>query len=100
MEKQLLRALKRITVLEEEIKRMKETPHANHKKSIIDVKAFIKLDTFKGVAWHHWSNKMKSLVAQAYPTTGRKILANVELYKEEVDNDTLEADVDIGGAGR
>ncbi len=96
MDEQLLRALERIAVLEDELKKMKDNPQINHKKSIIDVKAFIKLDTFKGVAWHHWSNKMKSLVAQAYPTIGRKILANVELYKEEVDYDTLEGMSTLG----
>ncbi len=90
----LLDAIQRIAKLEEELNRIKE--HANHKKkSILDVKAFISLEVFKGDGWHKWAAKMKSLVGQAFPTAGRKLLSNAEMYKDVVDYDTLENDPDI-----
>jgi len=38
---------------------------------------------------------MRSLIGQAYPDCGRKLLNNVELYKDPVDYKTLEEDIDI-----
>jgi len=94
-------ALARIASLETELYNLKQASVAatsssnNKKRSILDVKAFTRLETFKCAGWHTWSSKMRSLVGQAYPDCGRKLITNVELFKDPVDYKDLVEDIEI-----
>ncbi len=95
VEEVLQTAIAHIAALEGQLARIKNVNSNSKKRSILDIKACVRLDLFKCAGWHKWSSKMRSLIGQAYPDCGRKLLSNVELYKDPVDHKTLEDDIDI-----